>query len=816
MSEQISNGTAFNIYYSENNIPYNNTDIKIIGARSGIIVCKDDLSYNLLFVNESGTPYLLSDDVNKFTAVRPIILNDIKNGKEREIKLNYDTSDSSLLTVNDSGQLIVNTNQLNNNYASKHVETDITKLNKDIISLQQENISLKSQIDVLNRRFNALNIDKDEYKPAYLDIWLKSSQDQNKLCIRKKDNKDITYNYTLQYSGEIKINLYSTYSCLENNEYNWNDNYDFVKQITTYSGPRPNIVQKDNNAYILIKNAYLKNTQNKYHYIYSNNLNQITDSYFNKFDETYNGYIGNKDLGNERVSYAYNLSSNQIDINRGKTINLQYFSNSRFADYPFEYIENKKTFNTYNYYPVSKFSINIIDNFNIYNESPTGLKIICSYFNNNNEVKFAYYIKTTIGGTLSLEKHIKKLSSIQIYPCIYNSYYGINSNLKLSSNRGGNITFQDIKPETGSSQTISYTLNFDNVSYLEFKFSEKSYNNKMNFQLYLDLSTTNNKNTIPRIISINKDSYNYQFNKFPTDISTNMPGVKIYTNNTNQSKVENIKLYNNAKEWRRIHILNNGLNNTDTIRMLIDELVIDDKTIDEYDNNYNYRIDIDNTFIELQHKLDNTKVLTISSDGSVSNVNLPTTPIAPTPAPTSTPKPTQQMYTLKIIDSNTNEIIHTYQQDNKYFEINDITYKSIRHTDNVHVDQISDNILMVTILDGFYTGGIYVDMSTPAPQEYTLNIIDNNTQSLINQYKQNNSRFEISGITITYDSIKDSSHVELHWQNNILSVAIIRTGYYTGSIYVDMPVNNNTTTTTTTAPPPKPTPPSAPTPTTTR
>lgn len=715
MSEQISNGTAFNIYYSENNIPYNNTDIKIIGARSGIIVCKDDLSYNLLFVNESGTPYLLSDDVNKFTAVRPIILNDIKNGKEREIKLNYDTSDSSLLTVNDSGQLIVNTNQLNNNYAGKHVETDITKLNKDIISLQQENISLKSQIDILNKRFNALNIDKDEYKPAYLNIWLESWQNtessQNKLCIRKKDNEDKTYKYELYYSGNTEINLYSTYSCLENDKYKWNDNYDFVKQITTYSGPRPNIEQKNNNAYISIKNAYLKNTQNKYHYIYSNNLNQITDSYFNKFDETYNGYIGNKDLGNERVSYAYNLSSNQIDINRGKTINLQYFSNSRFADYPFEYIENKKTFNTYNYYPVSKFSINTIDNFNIYNESPTGLKIICSYFNNNNELKFAYYIKTTIGSKLSLEKHIKKLSSIQIYPCIYNSYYGINSNLKLSSNRIGNITFQDIKPETGSIYTYSHTLNFDNVSYLEFKFSEKSYNNKINFQLELDLSTTKNENAIYRRISIIKDSYNYQFNEFPSWTQTNMPGLKIYSDNKNQSKAENIKLYNNAKEWRRIHILNKGLNNTDTIGMLIDELVIDDKTIDEYDDHYNYRIDIYDTCIELLSRAGYTKVLTIYSDGLVSNVNLPTTTIAPTPAPTSTPKPTHE-YLLYIYNYNDHTLINDkpLRQNNPRFEISDITYDSIKRKTNVQVEQNS-NKLIVTILYGLHSGRIYVDTS---------------------------------------------------------------------------------------------------------
>lgn len=69
------------------------------------------------------------------------------------------------------------------------------------------------------------------------------------------------------------------------------------------------------------------------------------------------------------------------------------------------------------------------------------------------------------------------------------------------------------------------------------------------------------------------------------------------------------------------------------------------------------------------------------------------------------------MYTLKIINNNTNEIIRTDQQDNKYFEVRNITYDSIRHTDNVHVELISDNILMATIWDGFYTGSIYVNMS---------------------------------------------------------------------------------------------------------
>ena len=71
------------------------------------------------------------------------------------------------------------------------------KLNKDIISLQQENISLKSQIDILNKRFNALNIDKDrEVFLALQDgqfsgsLILKNDKSEKKICtlfVRDKD-----------------------------------------------------------------------------------------------------------------------------------------------------------------------------------------------------------------------------------------------------------------------------------------------------------------------------------------------------------------------------------------------------------------------------------------------------------------------------------------------------------------------------------------------------------------------------------------------------------------------------------------------------
>ena len=87
------------------------------------------------------------------------------------------------------------------------------------------------------------------------------------------------------------------------------------------------------------------------------------------------------------------------------------------------------------------------------------------------------------------------------------------------------------------------------------------------------------------------------FNKFPTPskTSSNMPGVKIYTDNTDQSKEKNIKLYNDAQEWLRIYKLNTGSNSNKN--MLIDALVIDDETIDEYDMNSNYNININNDYI---------------------------------------------------------------------------------------------------------------------------------------------------------------------------------------------------------------------------
>lgn len=123
-----------------------------------------------------------------------------------------------------------------------------------------------------------------------------------------------------------------------------------------------------------------------------------------------------------------------------------------------------------------------------------------------------------------------------------------------------------------------------------------------------------------------------QFNKFPTDTSTRMPGVKIYTDkkyNTDQSKLrENKTLYDNAQEWARNIAPNEGATNTSTAqpRITIDALVIDDEIIDEYDDNYIYCIDIYDDYINLNHLNTNLKVLKVSYDGSVSEINLSPTP----------------------------------------------------------------------------------------------------------------------------------------------------------------------------------------------
>ena len=123
------------------------------------------------------------------------------------------------------------------------------------------------------------------------------------------------------------------------------------------------------------------------------------------------------------------------------------------------------------------------------------------------------------------------------------------------------------------------------------------------------------------------------FNKFPspTRTSSNMPGLKIYGDNTDQSKEKNIKLFNDAQQWRSNYMRNNGLSDTgQNIRLNVDAVMIDNIIIDEYEdeyeyNGYHYHIDIYNDRIILLNDQNSSEVLTIFSDGSVENYITPTT-----------------------------------------------------------------------------------------------------------------------------------------------------------------------------------------------
>ena len=135
-------------------------------------------------------------------------------------------------------------------------------------------------------------------------------------------------------------------------------------------------------------------------------------------------------------------------------------------------------------------------------------------------------------------------------------------------------------------------------------------------------SITSNDEKI-KILNISKDGSVkfYGYNIFPSPLETAMPGLNIYTDNTDKSKEKNIKLFNAAQEWRKDHISYKGWSDTNQgIEINVDALIIDNKTIDKYDRNFYYYIDIYKDHIILT-ETGGLEILTISSDGSVRQIN---------------------------------------------------------------------------------------------------------------------------------------------------------------------------------------------------
>ena len=141
------------------------------------------------------------------------------------------------------------------------------------------------------------------------------------------------------------------------------------------------------------------------------------------------------------------------------------------------------------------------------------------------------------------------------------------------------------------------------------------------------------------------------FNKFPypTGDLQNMPGLNIYTDNTSQSKEINIKLYNNAIQYRKDYISYNGLGDTAVI-VKIDALIIDNETIDKYEGGFNaidYYINIYNDHIDLENTGDHERFLTIYGDGSIDIYVMPTPKPDSDTTTTMTPTPDIDTTTTK-------------------------------------------------------------------------------------------------------------------------------------------------------------------------
>ena len=211
--------------------------------------------------------------------------------------------------------------------------------------------------------------------------------------------------------------------------------------------------------------------------------------------------------------------------------------------------------------------------------------------------------------------------------------YILNINFKLENIKLYNDAQQwrkDYISYNGLNDTGQPISMFVDKLYIDSKFMDE-YNNSYNYHIdiYNDRIILLYDSDSSEVLTIYIDgsvTILDIFNKFSYPNYEYMPGLKIYTDNTAESKSKNIKLYNDAQQYRKDYISINNLSDTaQNVILYIDALIIDDKVMDEYgDDNYNYRIDIYNDHIILLNDSDSLEILTISSDGSVENYITPT------------------------------------------------------------------------------------------------------------------------------------------------------------------------------------------------
>ena len=205
------------------------------------------------------------------------------------------------------------------------------------------------------------------------------------------------------------------------------------------------------------------------------------------------------------------------------------------------------------------------------------------------------------------------------------------------------------------------------------------------------------------------------YNIFPTDTSTSIPVVKIYTDGSDAHNQINKDFYDNAQIWRNNYILNTNLDDTGQgIQAGPNEhLFIDDEII--YDFIY-YKLDIFNDCIVLRyygHTLE--EVLIIHPNGSVSIISdIPTNTTTATTTATTTFAPNAKLiltpvhdipYTIHleynnmvnsftVIGDETNVVqIKMYNTPYEYYNIIGIdTFNSLWNVNGVKINEKVENI----------------------------------------------------------------------------------------------------------------------------
>lgn len=399
----------FNMYFLDENTnqKYENLGNKQIkGATKGFLVAKQQLSYNLLYVNDEGYTYLLSDEsIPKSKNENILVINQSVDDLYTYFNFNYDNS-----------YLLENTYGLgfnSENYDS-HIYTNyIVSLEKNISELTERNKQLSNEIASLRKTINSIPTEKSSYYP-------------------------VNYNVDIYYTGKF-FNKKNDEIATEFNKYifaynsnNLEDGNNSNNYIITLSTINPNISVND---YIKEKSNIFKN-----YFALSNNDNSyinvdISHSYYctenisslvkidSISEDNFSYTIENFEIDNPegilhtRYNSNYNMALKYND--NTSYYNIELFNN--FATHYYSYDEKYITYNYYEYNNINSYTYNPIyygpQYYNDKNELTHNNSIELCYTDSQKEIKlygiYGYYTKTIedisyYNGIIDLENLIDK------------------------------------------------------------------------------------------------------------------------------------------------------------------------------------------------------------------------------------------------------------------------------------------------------------------------------------------------------------------------------------------------------------------------